>query len=281
MAGTNNDVFRSSEVVRSFIGAEGWLEDGERTTLLSVAPLVRDRPILDIGVGLGRTASLLRLVSDSYVAIDYSPEMVQLCHELHPDVDVRFGDASDLSQFADGQFQLVFFSNYGVDALDAVGRRRFLSEAHRVLGDGGILVHNTMNKHGRLYGEKPWQLHAPGQPPDLSARRIAGWCWHNLRDPMRAPRRYRNWFANRRSASDHGEWATCQMSAHDFSLVVYYVTLTGLRAELDESGFDIVAVYDCPTGAVIDAVVARSDGAGFYAVGRKRAADAAGPAARA
>jgi len=270
MVDRNNIVFRDPETVRSFVGSEGWLEEGERVALLRVAPQVRARPILDIGVGLGRTSSLLRLVSDSYVGLDYSPEMVALCSQLHPDVDVRLGDARDLSMFADGSFELVFFSNYGVDAIDASGRRSFLNEANRVLRDGGLLVHNTLNKEGRLYGETPWQLHAPGQRPDLSARRVAGWCWHNLKDPMRAPRRYRNWFANRRSTSDHGGWAMGQFSAHDFSLIVHFITLGQLRSELDETGFDIVTIVACPTGEVIDEGAAHCDAGGFYAVGRKR-----------
>jgi len=266
----NNLVFREAKVVRSFVGAEGWLDEGERTALLLAAPEVRSRPILDLGVGLGRTSSLLRLVSDSYVGLDYSPEMVALCTRLHPESDVRLGDARDLGMFPDGSFAMVFFSNYGVDALDAPGRRSFLDEANRVLRKGGLLVHNTLNREGRLYGETPWQLHAPGRPPDLSARRIAGWCWHNLKDPMRGPRRYRNWFANRRYASDHGGWATCPFSAHDFSLVVHFVTLGQLRRELDETGFDIVTILACPTGEVIGEGATHSDAGGFYAVGRKR-----------
>lgn len=266
----NNIVFRDSKVVRSFVGVEGWLEEGERVALLSVAPQVRSRPILDIGVGLGRTSSLLKLLTDSYVGLDYSPEMVALCNRLHPEFDVRLGDARDLGMFPDGSFELVFFSNYGVDAIDAPGRRRFLDEANRVLRSGGLLVHNTLNREGQLYGETPWQLHRPGQPPDLRARRIAGWCWHNLKDPMRVPRRYRNWFANRRAASDHGGWAMCQFSAHDFSLVVHFVTLAQLRCELDETGFDVVTIFACPTGEVLDDEATHSDAGGFYAVGRKR-----------
>jgi SAM-dependent methyltransferase len=271
MADTNRAVFRSAKVVRGFIGTEGWLDDGERAALVSVVPLVRARPILDVGVGLGRTSSLLRLMSDSYVAIDYSPEMVELCQELHPGIDVRVGDARDLSAFPDGRFHLVFFSNYGVDALDDDGRRRYLAEAHRVLDDGGILIHNTMNKNGCLYNEKPWQLHRPGLPPDLSPRNIVRWCVQNAKDPMRAPRRYRNWLANRRASADHGGWATSPMSAHDFSLLVHFVTLPQLRAELDAAGFETVSVFDCPTGEVLEASVSDSDSGGFYAVATKRA----------
>ncbi len=59
-------------------------------------------------------------------------------------------------------------------------------------------------------------------------------------------------------------------SAHDFSLVVHFVTLGQLRRELDETGFDIVTILTCPSGEVIDEEATHSDAGGFYAVGRKR-----------
>ncbi len=266
----NQAVFEDARVVREFIGREGWLDQGELAALLSVAPLVRSEPVLDIGVGLGRTSSLLRMLTDAYVAVDYSTEMVRMFREIHPDVTISVDDARDLSSFQNGSFSLVYFSDNGVDAIDEMGRKQYLAEARRVLRNDGLLIHSTLNKQGQNYGETPWQLHHPGKPPDLRPERIAQWCWHNLKDPFRAVRRYRNFFASRGAASDAGDWAMYPMSAHDFSIVAHFVTVTRLRSELEEAGFDVVAIYDSPSGAVIPESATRSDTPMFYAVARRR-----------
>jgi SAM-dependent methyltransferase len=266
----NRAVFENKKVVQEFIGREGWLDHGELAALLSVAPVVRSEPVLDIGVGLGRSSSLLRMVTDAYVAVDYSTEMVRQFRELHPEVAVSVGDARDLSSFQNGSFALVYFSDNGVDAIDEKGRKQYLSEAHRVLRDDGLLIHSTLNKEGQNYGETPWQLHHPGQSPNLAAKRIAQWCWHNLKDPLRAPRRYRNWFVSKRSASDNGDWAMFPFSAHDFAIVAHFVTISRVRAELDEAGFDVLAVHDSRSGALIEETVSHSDTPMFYAVARRR-----------
>jgi SAM-dependent methyltransferase len=270
MATGNRAVFENKKVVQEFVGREGWLDNGERCTLLSVAPAIRSKPVLDIGVGLGRSSSLLRLVTDDYVAVDYSTEMVRKFRELHPDVSIEVADARDLSAFHQGSFSFVYFSDAGIDAIDESGRKQYLAEVHRVLKDDGLLIHSTLNKEGENYGETPWQLHHPGRPPDLSARRFAQWCWHNLKDPLRAPRRYRNWFISRRLASDHGDWAMFPMSAHDFSIVAHFVTLPRARAELEEAGFDVLAVHNSSSGSPIELSVVHSDAPMFYALARRR-----------
>ena len=140
----------------------------------------------------GRTTSLLRLVSSDYVGIDYTPELVELCRRRHPDADIRLGDARDLSDIADGSQGLVVFSNNGIDAVDHDGRERVLSEAHRVLGAGGVLCYSTLNKDGPLFGAHPGN--APGitweigslLPAPAGGRRSRGGRRRGLRDPRRA-----------------------------------------------------------------------------------------------
>jgi SAM-dependent methyltransferase len=154
----NQAVFRSAEVVSGFTDYEGWLDHGERMALLEVAPRARGGAVLDIGVGAGRTASILKMLTD-------------LCRRLHPDVEVSVGDARELTPFRDASLSLVFFSNNGIDAVDEPGRRRILAEMHRVLDNDGALVMCTPNKDGRSYGERPWQLHRPGQPADRSPKK--------------------------------------------------------------------------------------------------------------
>ena len=107
---TLRQFWRTRSSVKQYETREGWLDNGERATLESVASEVRGLPVLDLGVGGGRTTSLLRLVTDDYVGVDWSPEMVEVCRSQHPGVDIRQADARDLSEFSSFTFKLVLFS---------------------------------------------------------------------------------------------------------------------------------------------------------------------------
>ena len=226
---------------------EGWGDPGEPGALILAADGARGRPVLDLGVGGGRTTALLRLVSSAYVGIDYTPELVELCRRRHPDADIRLGDARDLSDIPDGSQGLVFFSNNGIDAVDHDGRERVLAEAHRVLGADGVLCYSTLNKDGPLFGAHPGN--APGITWEIGSL---------LPAPTDAPgsaddgggsdsgmRAVRNWRRLRGQSRDEGDWGLAPFAAHEFGLVTHFVTLAGARDELDRHGFALDAVVPC------------------------------------
>ena len=74
----NSDVWRSPEVLDIFAHRDGLIDPGEALLVRRIAEQADRRPILDIGVGGGRTIPLLRSVTDEYVAVDYLEEMVTL-----------------------------------------------------------------------------------------------------------------------------------------------------------------------------------------------------------
>src|ERR1035437_7473419 len=102
----NRRVYRGHDTVDLISRREGWIDAGERILVNRTADEVRTKPILDIGVGGGRTAWMLRPLSSDYVAVDYSPEMVEACRRQYAGLDVRVCDARDLSMFEDGSFAL-------------------------------------------------------------------------------------------------------------------------------------------------------------------------------
>ena len=225
---------------------EGWSDPGEMGALTLAADLARGRPVLDLGVGGGRTSSLLRLVSSQYVGIDYTPELVDLCRRRHPHVDVRLGDARDLSWIADESQGLVVFSQNGIDAVDHGSRAQVLAEAHRVLEPGGTFYYSTLNKDGPLFGAHPgdapettWMIGSLlPKPAGGSTGRVGsdgdGWIRATL-----------NWRRLRGQLRDEGEWGIAPFAAHEFALVTHFITLDGAKDELALHGFDLVAAWPC------------------------------------
>ena len=126
--------------VHTFARAEGWTDPGERAAIERVVSDVRGQPILDLGVGGGRTVPLLRSLSANYTAIDYTPQLVLACQEKYPTARVLLGDARDLSAFGSDTFKLVVFSFNGIDAVNPDDRGKVLRETFRVLQKGGILL---------------------------------------------------------------------------------------------------------------------------------------------
>src|ERR1700728_306396 len=88
----NVAVYDDPAIVARFSQFNGWINVGERTAVLGLADLVRGKRILDIGVGAGRTVSLLRLLSDAYVGVDYTPGQVTACQRRYPHLDIRLAD---------------------------------------------------------------------------------------------------------------------------------------------------------------------------------------------
>lgn len=110
--------------------------------------------ILDLGVGAGRTIAALSAEAAEYVASDISQGMVDACLKAHPACDVRWGDATDLTEFADGSFDLVVFSFNGIDCLDDAGRTKCINEVRRVLTDDGRFILSRHNARSLVQSSK-------------------------------------------------------------------------------------------------------------------------------
>lgn len=258
---------------------EGWGDPGEVVALRLVADRARGRPVLDLGVGGGRTTSLLRLVSDDYTGIDYTPELVALCRNRHPGEDIRLGDARDLVGIPSGSMALVVFSNNGIDAVDHDGRARVLAEVHRVLEPGGTFCYSTLNKDGPLFGAHPgnapgitWQIGSllpalappvPDQEPSHSDSGDPG-----AEDPAWVTA-MRNWRRLRGHTRDEGEWGMAPFAAHQFALVTHFITVRGAEQELDAHGFDLEAIVPCD-GTVLLAPGGTTTAMYFHLLARRR-----------
>jgi SAM-dependent methyltransferase len=272
----NRSAWSATPVVEEFekdgapVALDAWSDPGERAAVVAVASEVRGRPILDVGVGGGRTTTALRLLSDDYLAIDYTPEMVAVCRRNHPEAHVELGDVRDLTWLPDGRFALVVFSFNGLDAVDHEDRQRALSEMSRVLMPGGLLVYSTHNKSGPCYGATPWR--PAGSPVAHTwsttyriGRALAGVIEH----PFHLPRSIANRRRLLRSAVDADGWGVGPVEAHDFGLLIHYVTLAQARAEVAAAGVSLEQAFDAERGARIRSEDDLSGVRYFHLVARK------------
>lgn len=228
---------------------EGWNDPGELAALMLIADSVRNGATLDLGVGGGRTYPLLRLLSRSYVGIDYTAELVRRCNARYPEADVRLGDARDLSGFPDASFDFVLFSCNGIDAVDHLGRGEILASVSRVTRPGGIFMYSTLNKDGPLFGCTPANAPATSWLPGSLLPRGESLAEETPGDWTAA---VRNWRRLRGSITDRGDYGIAPFAAHDFSLLTHFVTLQGAKNEMTESSFETCAVFPCEGSRQVD-----------------------------
>ena len=241
----NRKYWRGRGVVETYAGRSGWLDAGECAVLVRVADDVRGRPILDIGVGGGRTVPLLRLLTADYTGVDYSREMVDACKSRFRDCDLRWGDARDLSAFPEGRYALTYFSYNGIDSVPHHERLRILSEIRRVVAPDGFLVFSSINYGGPIHRDRPWKLR-----PQFPVGPM-GYANHVLRRVRSLPTNYRNYRTLKSFSCDAGTYAVVP-GTRDYSVLVHLTTMQAALAELAVAGFGAVEVYSRDDGRRVD-----------------------------
>lgn len=154
----NLEKYQSDEVV-SFYERQTELQPCEQH--LFSRHLKPGLTILDMGVGGGRTTPYLAEAAHHYIGADYSEAMVEVCRKRFPELEFRHCDATDMAQFADGEFDAVVFSFNGIDVIRSdEARARCLSETARVLKPGGMFIFSSHN--ARILGVWPLLANARG-----------------------------------------------------------------------------------------------------------------------
>lgn len=243
----NRGAFSAARIVgdygAQFVSATGFLDAGERAALLWVAEVCRGRPILDVGVGAGRTTGMLRLLSDRYLAVDYSSAMLDEFRTHHPGIEAECLDARDLTALSGRDFGLIMFSNNGIDSLAHDDRIVALAQFADHLEHDGRIVFSTLNRYGPSFGEHPGQLHRPTRPIDRSPRAIATAVARRVLRPGSLVRAIRNWHAADAARTDNGQWAIGPLAAHDYGLIVHFTTLDDITASLTAAGLRAEAIF--------------------------------------
>ena len=247
----NRTTWTRPEIGSYFSSLKGHSDEGEKAALSRVGTLFRGGPILDVGIGAGRTVPLMLALSQDYRGIDYLPSMVQLAHRRYPDVRLEVGDARKLEGCPDGHFGLVCFSYNGIDSVAHADRALVLRAVQRVLKPGGLFLYSTLNLDGPEAQDRPWN---PYVGKTRNPLRKAKWLTQRLMD---FPRDFLNWM-RLRDAGEKGEgYSVAPLSAHRFGLLVHYTTLARELAQLSANGFETpVEVFESERGAPVTATTA-------------------------
>ena len=203
----------------------------EEVILKNLHRSIRNKRLLDIGIGGGRTTKHLLEISNEYTGIDYSSAFVRIVHATYPQATVVQADARDLRMFGDSEFDFALFSYNGIDYISHSGRLQALSEIHRVLRPGGFFMFSTHNLNYKYLRKGPWR---GGSLLNSSHRR----------DSLFAALNWPRHLIMKRYELDLGEYAIVNDSAHGYSLLTYYIGIDQQVKQLRSSGFDNTRVFD-------------------------------------
>lgn len=213
--------------------AGGRLTDAEESIVSHLGGELRTARVLDLGVGTGRSLPRLRAASGSYVALDYSLNMLSRCWRHHRPARLLACDARRLALSA-AAFDAAFFFFNGIDVVDHEGRLAVLGEIRRVLRPDGLLVFSSHNLEARR--RSPWQ---PPRPV-LSPNPLRLW-----RENAASVRHTLRGMVNRLRLSRLIEHRPTHSLINDqtasFSLITYYITRENQLAQLAAAGYRNVA----------------------------------------
>jgi SAM-dependent methyltransferase len=225
----NRRVYHASGIARVY--RDTALDAAETAALLAFQAGVAHKAVLDIGAGTGRTTRFVRPLAGRYVAIDFSPPMVDYLRGRMPDVDIRLGDMRDLSAFADASFEFVLGSCNVIDAVGHADRLRVFAEVGRVLAPGGLFAFSS---HNRRFHE------APLGPILRFSRNPATQALHVLR----YLRSHVNHARMKRYRRQERDYAILNDPGHDYAVLHYYIDREHQRAQLEQAGFATLGEFD-------------------------------------
>jgi SAM-dependent methyltransferase len=223
----NSELWARADLAHSRSYTNSELRPAEQA-ILERHPEAFTERVLEIGCGPGRLTGHLARRSDSVLAIDVSPAMVEACRRRHPDVTVELKDLRDVASLGSGAFDTVVAPYNVLDVLGDAGRRETLEAIHLVLAPDGFFVLSSHN------------LAAPPSPKIFGPMRT--------RDAVRSlpslPRMLRNRRRLRRLERRADDYAILNDISHDYGALHYYTTRDAQERQLTEHGFSLIECVD-------------------------------------
>lgn len=109
--------------------------------------LNKPQRILDLGCGTGRTTVPLHKMGHEVTGIDIAEQMITQAQKLHPEIEFKVGDATNLD-YPDKSFDAILFSFNGLDCIYPLANRlKALNEIHRVLKTDGLFIYSSHDRN--------------------------------------------------------------------------------------------------------------------------------------
>ncbi len=225
----NCRLYQRVDLVRSY--STRTLSPPEATVLVRYRDDIVGRRVLDLGCGAGRLTAHLRPLTNHYVGLDFSPFMVDYCRRHFPGLQFMHGDMRRLSELSVGMFHTIFAIDNLFDAVGHDERLHVLAAVRQLLVPGGLLIFSAHNRNWRELGDGPRLEFS--------------------RNPLRQLRQIVLYFQrrrNRRRIKPHQrfetDYALVNDSAHNYSVLHYYINRDSQVKQLADSGFCLLECLD-------------------------------------
>jgi SAM-dependent methyltransferase len=259
----NQRAWTTRDAFREFTREKKWSDPGEASAFAWVTNECRGQPLLDIGVGAGRTIPMMMQISFTYTGVDYTASLLDQSRRYFPGVDLRHMDARNMSALPSDHYALTAFSWNGIDCVDYADRERILKEMHRVTRPGGLVLFSTHNRGGPGFNERPLQL-----LPRFSVNPLR-FGWRVVRAARHLPVALYNYRRHAPLHRDYEGYSIRTAAAHMFGIVIVYTTLAEQRRQLDALGFEVQAVFGSGDGKLIAPETQASDAWWLHFIARK------------
>ena len=229
--GINRAAYTSGRATKEYGNSARWhLLPEEQQVFRRILPQIRNRRILDIGIGGGRTTAFLLRVSPQYTGIDYSEKLIASAKKTFKAGTLLNCDARDMRQFTDGSFEFAMFSFNGIDYLPHAGRIAALREIYRVLEPRGLFLFSSHNRDWKYARQSPW--HSP-----------ALWSWPGLKRCIKSVLFLPRHLSMRRFEERTDEYEILNDSGLEYRTLSYYISGPCQRLQLESVGFTEVEAY--------------------------------------
>jgi SAM-dependent methyltransferase len=186
--------------------------------------------VLDIGCGSARLAPHLLALTPDYLGIDASPVKLASCRAQYPAAQFLAADMRSLGAIY-GTIDTAIASANVFDVLSHDARLQLLTELHRVLVPGGLLVFSSHNRTWTECGARPHLQRADGVIDQL--RRVGQFFVASVNHLRLSPLE--------RSTD---QYALLDDSDDNYSVLHYYIDREMQTRQLTEAGFALVETID-------------------------------------
>lgn len=230
IAAINRKTYANAKVLDYYDGLTE-LFPAEKVLFEKLSSKIENARILDIGVGGGRTTQYLVPLAADYTGLDYVPEFIERVKKKYQTGNFIAGDARNLKEFQDEAFDFVLFSFNGIDVVLHEDRLKILTEIHRVLKKGGMIMFSSHNRDYRHFRKPYWLME-----PKFSLSFVKNLLSYVFFLPRHLQMRKHEVF--------NDEYAIVNDQDHRFSLLVYYIGIGRQIKQLEDIGMSGIKAYN-------------------------------------